>query len=281
MRYRPGNAAAGRERAEELDARSRPEGRLGKQAMPRSFLTFMLGLLIPAASASLLTACDRGEEVQLLLEAKRLDVPTDEAMERTREIVQRRVSMIVPYGATAARQGQNRILVTFRGREHAEQVKALIARPGRLEFRLVDASATPEQLASGWGPPGSEVLPYAGDDPDARIAVKRRRIVTGAMIADAQSAFESDGRPAVAVRFDDEGTRRFARATRENVTRQFAIVLDNVVVSAPVISEPIVGGSALISGGFTVEESNRLAIALRSGALPIDLVVIDERVIER
>jgi preprotein translocase subunit SecD len=239
-------------------------------------LTSLLGLLW-LGSAALLTGCDRGPEVQLLLEPRRAGLATDAVMERAREVIERRMRASGARGASVARQGPDRIIVRFRQQDGVEQVKALIGRSARIEFRLVDTNATPEQLRSGQAPIGSQVLPFPEGGQGARIAVQRRRIVTGPMIVDAQPGFASDGRPSVDIRFDGTGTRRFARATQENVGRPFAIVLDDVVITAPIINEPIVGGTAQIAGSFTVDSANQLAIALRSGPLPTDFVVVEER----
>jgi preprotein translocase subunit SecD len=198
-------------------------------------------------------------------------------MDRAREVVERRIRAFGSSRATVARQGRGRILVTLGNRADAAQAKELIGRAGRLEFRLVDTSATPEQLAAGRAPPGSEIL-YA-DGGVHGMAIESRRIVTASMIVDAQTEVDAAGRPCVVVRFDAAGSRRFARATRENVGGRLAIILDDAVVAAPVINEPILGGYAQISGGFTEETAKELAIALRSGPLPIDLVVIEERVL--
>ena len=121
-----------------------------------------------------------------------------------------------------------------------------------------------------------QILPTAEAGTYGRIGVRRRAIVTGEMIADARADFDEQELPAVTIRFDEAGTRRFARATEENVNRRFAIVLDDVVLSAPVIREPILGGYAQISGSFTVETANQLAVVLRSGPLPIRLKVAGE-----
>jgi preprotein translocase subunit SecD len=246
--------------------------------MPRPVITFVLGLLYLGSSAWLLTGCDRGERAQFLLEAKRADA-SDAAMEKAREIVERRLGAAGSSGATVVRQHPNRLLVTLGRGEDAEQVKGLVGRSARLDFRLVDLSVTLDQLDSGRARPGTRILAFANDGTNGRIAVRGRPIVTGSMIVDAQPGFDGAGRPAVTLSFDAPGSRRFARATRENVGRPFAIVLDGVVISAPAIEEPILGGQAQISGNFTVESANQLAIALRSGALPVDLVVVEERVL--
>ena len=246
--------------------------------MPGHIVTSLLGMLLIGNSAAWLPAgCGRADGVQLLLEAERADAATEQAMATTRDIIERRIEALGSAG-TVVRQRSNRILVTLARGEDAERVKRLIGRPGRLEFRLLDESATAEQLYLGRAPVGSQILPYPDGGTGARIAVRRRAIVPGRMIADADASFDESGMPAVTVRFNAAGSRRFARATEENVGKQLAIVIDNVVISAPVIREPILGGEAQISGSFTVETAEQLAIALRSGPLPIRLRVIEERV---
>ena len=142
---------------------------------------------------------------------------------------------------------------------------------------MVTQGITQEQLAAGRPPVGSQILPMADG---SRIAVERRAIVTGDQVADAQQAFDQQsGVPVVTIRFDGAGGQRFARTTQQNVGRPFAIILDNIALSAPVIQEPILGGTAQITGSFTVESANQLAISLRSGRLPVELRVVEERTV--
>jgi preprotein translocase subunit SecD len=113
-----------------------------------------------------------------------------------------------------------------------------------------------------------------------RIAVLRRAMVTGDRLINAQQGFDATtNEPVVNITFDSAGGRSFARVTRENVGKPFAIVLDNVALSAPNINEPILGGQAQISGSFTVESANQLSVALRSGKLPVKLTVVEERTV--
>ncbi len=208
-----------------------------------------------------------------------LSQAVNQAMEVARDIVDRRINALGTLEPTIIRQGSNRIVVQVPGLQDPESLKELIGRTARLEFKLVDLNATPEQLAAGRAPVGSQVLPYPEGGEGARIAVQRRAMISGDQIVDASQAFDQDGRPVVSIRFDGAGGRRFARVTQENVNKPFAIILDNIVISAPNINEPIMGGQAQISGSFTVESANQLAISLRSGRLPVALNVVEERTV--
>jgi preprotein translocase subunit SecD len=156
-------------------------------------------------------------------------------------------------------------------------LKRLIGQTARLEFKLVDLNADPNQVAEGRAPPGSQVLPMA--DGNGRIAVQRRVMVSGEQLVDAKQGFDQDGRPIVNIKFNTAGARRFGRVTQENVNKPFAIILDDKVLSAPNINEPILGGQAQIMGSFTVESANQLAISLASGKLPVKLNVVEERTV--
>ena len=203
---------------------------------------------------------------------------TDRAMDVATEVVRRRVDELGTREPTIVRQGARRIIVQVPGLQDPQQLRALLGRTARLEFKMVDETATPEQLAQGRASIGTQVLPFTEGGSGGRIAVQRRAMVTGDRIVDASQQFDQQtNAPVVALRFDGAGSRSFGRATSDNVGRRFAIVLDNQVIMAPVIIQPILDGSAQISGGFTVESANELAIALRSGRLPVDLTVVEER----
>ena len=204
-----------------------------------------------------------------------LSTAIDQAMDVARDVIDRRINALGTLEPTILRQGTNRILVQVPGLQDPEALKRLIGQTARLEFKMVNTSVTPEELQAGRAPIGSQILPLAEG---GRIAVERRAIIAGDMIADARQDFDpNDGTPNVVLSFDQTGSNRFARTTRENVGRPFAIILDDVVISYPVIREPILGGQATISGGgFTVETANQLAISLRSGRLPVELTVVQE-----
>ena len=198
----------------------------------------------------------------------------DRAMGDATEVVRRRIDELGTREPTIIRQGTDRIVVQVPGLQNPQALKDLIGKTAKLEFKLVDTTADQAALASGNAPIGSQILPYASGG--GAIAVKRSTIITGDQLADARQSYDQNGQPDVVITFDGQGGRRFARVTQENVNKPFAIIVDNKVISAPNINEPILGGTASISGSFTVQSANELAIALRSGKLPVDLTVIDE-----
>ncbi|HEX6410309.1 MAG TPA: protein translocase subunit SecD [Sphingomicrobium sp.] len=200
-----------------------------------------------------------------------------DAMTVARDVVRRRIDPQGTKEVTVINQGTDRILVEVPGVEDPEALKRLIGQTARLEFKLVDLTADPNQVAQGRAPAGSQVLPMV--EGGGNIAVKRRVMVSGDQLVDAKQTFDQDGRPVVSISFNTAGARRFGRVTQENVNKPFAIILDEQVLSAPNINEPILGGQAQISGNFTVETANQLAVSLASGKLPVKLNVIEERTI--
>ena len=199
-----------------------------------------------------------------------------DAMTVARDVVRRRIDPQGTKEITVINQGERRILVQVPGVEDPEALKALIGQTARLEFKLVDLEADPNLVAQGRAPAGSQVLPMIEG---GAIAVKRRVMVSGDQLVDARQEFDQDGQPVVSIKFNTAGARRFGRVTQENTGKPFAIILDNKVLSAPNINEPILGGQAQISGSYTVESANQLAIALASGKLPVKLNVMEERTI--
>jgi preprotein translocase subunit SecD len=200
-----------------------------------------------------------------------------DAMGVARDVVRRRIDPAGTKEITVITEGGNRILVEVPGVEDPEALKRLIGQTARLEFKLVDLSANQQDVQQGHAPPGSQVLPMA--DGSGFIAVKRRVMVSGDQIVRAQQSYDQDGKPDIEIGFNTAGARRFGRVTQENVGKPFAIILDDKVLSSPVINEPILGGNALINGNFTVQSANDLAISLASGKLPVKLNVIEERTV--
>ncbi len=241
---------------EAMRALAQPLGRLGGQRDPE------------------VTLLD-GDRILLSPTEAGLEQAVDAAMAQTVEVVRRRVDELGTREPTIVRQGDRRILVQVPGLDDPDALKQLLGKTARLEFKLVDVEADPALVAQGRAPPGSQVVPLAEG---GQIAVRRRAIVTGDQLIDSQPTFQ-DGQPVVSFRFDSQGGRRFGRVTQDNVGRPFAIILDGVVISAPRINEPILGGAGIIQGSFTTESANELAILLRSGKLPVSLEVIEERTV--
>lgn len=201
------------------------------------------------------------------------------AIQQSIEIIRRRIDETGVAEATIQRQGEDRVLVQLPGEGDPDRIKRLLGQTAKLAFRMVDISADP---ASDTPPPGSEIL--MGDErqagPGGRYVISKRVEVAGENLVDAQATVDQmTGQPVVTFRFDQTGARRFAEVTQANLGRPFAIVLDNKVISAPVIRSPIIGGSGQIEGGFTFQQANDLAVLLRAGALPAPLKIIEERTV--
>jgi preprotein translocase subunit SecD len=216
----------------------------------------------------------------------RLTVPPAAITERIRQtieqsiqIVERRVNELGTVEPLIQRQGQDRILVQVPGLQDPTRLKVLLGQTAKMDFRMVDTSVSAEQALRGQVPPDSEVLQSA-ENPNTPYVIKKQVLVSGGDLIDAQPGFDQrNGQPIVSFKFNTSGARKFAQATTENVKQPFAIVLDNKVISAPVIQEPITGGQGQISGNFTVQQANDLAILLRAGALPAPLTIIEERTV--
>jgi protein-export membrane protein SecD len=209
------------------------------------------------------------------------DARRRQAVDQSIEIIRRRIDETGTKEPTIQREGQDRILVQLPGVDNPEHVKALLGRTAKLTFQLVDSGVSVEDARRGRLPPGDEILPAeegrAHSGPTAYV-VRKRVMVGGDTLVDAQPTFQNN-EPVVSFRFDAAGAKRFGDATRENVGKPFAIVLDNKVINAPVIREPILGGSGIISGSFTVQSASDLALLLRAGALPAPITILEERTV--
>lgn len=225
-----------------------------------------------------LTVTSPGEgQITVTLTEAGLNAKIRSAVDQSIEIIRRRIDQLGTVEPNIQRQGVDRILVQVPGLQDPQRLKSLLGQTAKLSFRMVDLSMSPEQAQEGRPPPESEVL----QGPDGRPYLVEKQVrVSGEDLVDAQPGFDHNTRePIVTFRFNTNGARRFAATTQEAVGRPFAIVLDNKVISAPVIREPILGGSGQISGNFTVQEANDLAILLRAGALPAPLKVVEERTV--
>jgi preprotein translocase subunit SecD len=195
------------------------------------------------------------------------------------ETVNRRVNNLGTAESTVVRQGRDRILIQFPGLQDTKQLKELIGQTAKLTFHEVHPQMSAEQAGASRAPQGFRVYP-SGEGDGASYLLRESPIVQGDDLTDAQPGFDQrTNEPIISFRFNQSGARRFGNFTRDNVGRPFAIVLDDKVLSAPVIREPILGGSGQISGSFTVESANTLAVQLRSGALPTKLTIVEERTV--
>jgi len=203
-------------------------------------------------------------------------VATDaRTLQQSLEIVRRRIDEVGTREPTIQRQGNDRILIQVPGIGSAAELKALIGTTAQLTLQHVIGQTGDPDAAAG---AGNEVVPSL-DREGVYYILDAAPVVSGEDLVDAQPSFDQNGRPAVNFRFDPTGARKFGDYTAENIGNPFAIVLDGEVISAPVIQSHIPGGSGIITGNFTVEESTNLAVLLRAGALPAGLDFLEERTI--
>ncbi len=208
-----------------------------------------------------------------------LDYRVSSAVSQSMEVVRRRVDELGTTEPVIQRQGTDRIIVQVPGLQDPQRLKSLLNQTAKLSFHLVDTSMSAQDALDG-RPPASAMIAYSNDDPPIPYLLEKRVLVSGENLVDAQASFDQrTNEPVVSFRFDSKGATRFGQATSENVGQLFAIVLDDTVLSAPVIREPILGGTGQISGSFTVESANDLAVLLRAGALPATLTVVEERTV--
>jgi preprotein translocase subunit SecD len=198
------------------------------------------------------------------------------------ETVNRRINALGTAESTVVRQGADRILVQYPGLSDTKVLKDLLGQTAKLSFHEVHPTMTAEEARQGRAPSGYRLFAASerGDEQGVSYLLRETPVVPGENLVDSQPGFDQrTNEPIISFRFDQSGARRFGRFTQDHVGRPFAIVLDDKVLSAPVIREPILGGSGQISGSFTVESANTLAVQLRSGALPVKLTIVEERTV--
>jgi preprotein translocase subunit SecD len=240
-----------------------------------------LGGILSATGQRTVNVVDAGGGlIQLTVTEPAIIERIRQAVEQSIQIIERRVNQLGLVEPSIQRQGIDRILVQVPGLGDPRQLIDIIGKTAKLTFRLVDKSVPPDQVLATRPPPDSEILYGSQAEGKRPYVIEKRVIVSGEDLTDAQPGFDQrSGEPIVSFRFNTSGARRFGTVTQENVNQLFAIILDNEVISAPVIREPILGGTGQISGSFTVESANNLAILLRAGALPAPLTPIEQRVV--
>src|SRR5690606_22267754 len=202
------------------------------------------------------------------------------AVSQSIEVIGRRVNELGTTEPIIQRQGADRVLVQVPGLEDPQRLKDILGQTAKMTFQMVDTSVSAQDVVASGRAPAGTTLMYSTDNPPVPYVIEDRVIISGENLVDAQPGFDQrTNEPIVSFRFDTRGATRFGQATQENVGRLFAIILDNQVISAPQIREPILGGTGQISGNFTVQSANDLAVLLRAGALPATLTVVEERTV--
>ena len=219
-----------------------------------------------------------GKTLNITYTSKAREEMISDAMSRSIEIIRRRIDALGTKEPSIQSQGGKYILVQLPGVDNPEHIKELKKKKKKMTFHLVNENVTEEQIQSGRAPSGTVFLPYM-ENPLQKVAVYSRVEVSGDSLKNSEASFDQNNMPVVTTEFDASGARRFAKLTTEHVNERFAIVLDEKVLSAPTIREPIPGGRGQISGGFTLQGAKDLAVLLRSGALPAPLKVIEERTV--
>ncbi|HTK80580.1 MAG TPA: protein translocase subunit SecD [Rhizomicrobium sp.] len=243
--------------------------------------------LNPTVSSSLLGVGERaydvttnGDTITLKMTEGYKAQTNQQVVNQAIEVVRRRVDELGTREPDIARQGDDRIIVQVPGLSDPKRLIDLLGKTAKMTFQLVDETADLEQAKKGIVPIGSELLPMEPQQkggPPGQIVVEKRIMVGGDRLTDATGTFnEQNGQAVVNFRFDSVGAREFGEVTKNHVGQRFAIVLDNKVIEAPVIREPILGGSGQIEGSFTIQTANDLAVLLRAGALPAPLKVLSQ-----
>ncbi|MFZ1741279.1 MAG: protein translocase subunit SecD [Pontixanthobacter sp.] len=205
-----------------------------------------------------------------------------QAMDSATEVVRKRIDALGTREPTIIRQGDTRIVVQVPGLQDPKQLKELLGQTAKLEFKLVAPNAIAAPASEIETKPGIQIFPYADGTPQQGLSIPVVRLggIQGDSLTEAKAGVDSrDNSAVVNIKFDGQGGAKFAKLSAENVGKQFAIILDGKVISSPVFNEAIYGGSAQISGSFTTETAYALAISLQSGALPVDLTIVEERTV--
>ncbi len=201
-------------------------------------------------------------------------------LQQSIEIIRRRVDELGTTEPTIQRQGDTRILVQVPGLDDPQRLKALLGQTAKLNFHLVDQSMSAYEVEGGQRAPAGARVYYTDTEPRVPYLIRRRAMVSGERLVDASVGFDPQtNAPEVNFRFDTVGAKKFGEVTKANVGRPFAIVLDEKIISAPIIQSAILGGAGRITGNFSVQEANDLSILLRAGALPAPMTILEERTV--
>ena len=230
---------------------------------------------LTGAGQSTIDVTAEGNDIVVQLSEAEKQATDGRTLQQSLEIIRRRVDEVGTREPTIQRQGEDRILIQVPGIGSAAELKALIGTTAQLTFNAVVSRTTDAGAEPG---PRNMIVPSI-DEPGVYYIVEETPVVSGEELVDAQPSFDQNGQPAVSFRFDTTGARKFGDYTAANIGAPFAIVLDSEVISAPVIQSHIPGGSGIITGSFSVEDSTQLAVLLRAGALPAQMDFLEERTI--
>jgi SecD/SecF fusion protein len=267
--------------ANSIQVRIRDQGQIeaAKSALERLAQPISTGMFMSGSVTEMEMTEPEPGLLRFTLTEAGIDYRIAAALTQSIEVVSRRVNELGTTEPIIQRQGSDRIMVQVPGLQDPQRLKDILGQTAKLTFQMVDQSIPVEEAISGRPPAGSTVM-YSTEEPRVPHLIENRIIVSGENLVDAQATFDQrTNEPVVSFRFDSRGATRFGQATQANVGRLFAIILDNEVISAPQIREPILGGTGQISGSFTVESANDLAVLLRAGALPADLTIVEERTV--
>ena len=230
---------------------------------------------LTGVGASDIEVSGSGDLITVQLSSAEKLLTDDRTIQQSLEIIRRRVDEVGTREPTIQRQGERRILIQVPGIGSAEELKALIGTTARLTFHAVVGRTSDAGTSAG----ARNVIYPSIDEPGTFYVLEQTPVVSGEDLVDAQPSFDQNGRPAVNFRFNPTGARKFGDYTADNIGSPFAIVLDDEVISAPTIQSHIAGGSGIITGSFSLEESTNLAVLLRAGALPAEMTFLEERTI--
>jgi protein-export membrane protein SecD len=236
------------------------------------------GLLATGSAVNLFEFSGQDDLLNLIFSEVGFDAKVAVAITQSLKIVGNRLDGIGTTEPTIQQQGKDRIAIQFPGISSSKEILDILGRTAKLTFQLL---CQEQPTGANQNPPqGCEELPLK-DKPDQKLWVQTssRATVDGADLTDAQPSFDQNNQSVVTFKFNQKGSLRFGKLTAENVGKPFAIILDNIVVSYPNIQTPILGGTGQISGNFTTEEANSLAVVLRSGALPAKINIVEERTV--
>ncbi len=270
-----------------------------KTALTKLLQPLDSGLLSVGQAVNLFALNQNGQQFTFAIQPSGFDAKMSAALKQAMHVIELRINGLGTTESSIQQQGKDRISIQIPGLQDPERVKQLLGSTAKLSFQLLCAEQP--AVANALPPPDCAAYPRKedveaflkkkqGTDPKAEnltdaelktlpaiwVQTAGLSTVDGADLTDAQPSFDQNNTPVVSFKFNQKGAVRFGKLTADNVGKPFAIVLDGIVQSDPVINEPILGGSGQISGRFTVDQTNTLAITLRSGALPAKLTIVEE-----